>query len=157
MKTTIHHYQFKIDTENRKFFLLLFNHGKVLETIVEDDPEMFAAMIDLCRNESPLAFDDREMLLSTTEHEPLGEGQEPSPGDDQILPVPPLTDIDLLKSNGRYRHVNQYMCEIDVKNKKFKVTLHLDENLRGAFITECSKAFSIIMDTLRNFGLLVVV
>ncbi|MFM7163811.1 MAG: hypothetical protein ACKO3T_01095, partial [Planctomycetaceae bacterium] len=45
-----------------------------------------------------------------------------------------------------------YMCEIDVKNKKFKVTLHLDENLRGAFITECSKAFSIIMDTLRNFG-----
>jgi len=153
MTTLIHHYQFRIDTHYKKYFLLLWSSGKLVDTINVEDPEVFAALIDMCRNEKPVSYDVHKGLICTAEHEPIGEGEERLPRDEETPPTGLLSDKNHQEPNGtRFRHVNRYRSEIAIADRQFTVSLYLDENLRARVHTECPKLFALLQDTLRNFG-----
>jgi len=158
MSGPITKYKYSIDTHNHQYSLVLYSsNGEIIETMVSEDLDrgLFMAMLDICRYERPLAFDIKTRRLGTAEHEPMGEGEDKSPGADHTphLGGGQSDDADVMEPNSSvFRHVNQYKPEIDVQNKTYRIVLYLDGNRRGRINTDCVALYSLLLDTLRNHG-----
>lgn len=156
MVTRVAYYQLGIDTTNHCGWVrLLTNRGEVIEEIITEDLDRFSAMARMVRYERPLLFDDKTGRLWTSEHEPVGEGEDQTPFSDHGHPlqIGQPDDTHLVEENGDvHRHFDHYKIEINVPQNSFTIKLFLREKIQARILTESPKLFALVHETLRNYG-----